>query len=102
MVFGFRNKLGFGLLICASILSHSVYADTLRCGSKLIKTGDTTLDVILTCGEPSFKEDLTTQQKKHRGVKLERYLYKQPKGQFHKILEFRDGVLIKIENGPRS
>ncbi|MDO6694148.1 DUF2845 domain-containing protein [Aliiglaciecola sp. 3_MG-2023] len=98
----FRNTIGFGLLLTISILSHSVYADTLRCGSKLIKTGDTSIDVILICGEPTYKEDLTTQQRKHRGVKVERFLYVQPKGQFHKILEFHDGVLIKIENGPRS
>ncbi|MEP4890616.1 MAG: DUF2845 domain-containing protein [Aliiglaciecola sp.] len=85
-----------------SLVSHSVNADTLRCGSKLIKTGDSTLDVLLTCGEPTYKEDLSSHPEKHRSVKVVRFLYTQPKGKFHKILEFHDGVLIKIENGPRS
>ena len=30
--------------------------DTIRCGSKIIKTGMTTADVLKYCGEPSRKE----------------------------------------------
>ncbi|MFA3791934.1 DUF2845 domain-containing protein [Aliiglaciecola sp. SL4] len=101
-MFMYCYKFSIGLLFCTSLISHSVYADTLRCGSKLIKIGDSTLNVMLTCGEPTYKEDLSSHQEKHHSVKVERFLYMQPKGKFHKILEFHDGVLITIENGPRS
>ncbi len=31
-------------------------ADDLRCGNKLVVTGDTKLEVLNKCGEPDFKE----------------------------------------------
>ncbi len=43
------------LLILASAPS---FADTLRCGTDLISSGDNRLDVIEACGEPDHKEQI--------------------------------------------
>ncbi|GAC13892.1 DUF2845 domain-containing protein [Aliiglaciecola lipolytica] len=100
MVFNFKRKCILGL--CLIFSAGSAYADSMRCGSKLIKTGDSTIDVLLKCGDPNYKEDLSKHQKKHTRVNVERHLYKREKGQLQKILVFHDGVLVEIQNGPRN
>ena len=49
------------LFICATIFvvsSTPALADGLRCGNKLVVTGDTKLEVLKKCGEPDFKETI--------------------------------------------
>jgi hypothetical protein len=44
------------------LFAHMVYtpalADGMRCGTKLVVTGDTKLEVLSKCGEPDFKETI--------------------------------------------
>ncbi|MBU2710108.1 DUF2845 domain-containing protein [Zooshikella harenae] len=102
--------------------SANTYSDSMRCGSKLVKSGDSTTQVILTCGEPLQKEYLgtrVTEDRTHirysnpdhdettgrtyiskKEVIVEKWTYGK-KGQFLKFLIFRDGVLDEIETGGR-
>jgi hypothetical protein len=47
--------------ICAVILLTTLppaIADGMRCGNKLVLSGDTKIEVLKTCGEPDFKETI--------------------------------------------
>ncbi len=46
-------------LLFALLLAGPLAADTLRCGTDLISTGDNRLDVIEACGKPDYKEQIT-------------------------------------------
>ena|SRR5438045_3904753 len=41
-----------GLFILTTFIAQAAHADTLRCGNKLIYTGDTTYTVRTRCGQP--------------------------------------------------
>ena len=89
------------LLCTLWLCSHAAMADSLRCGQKLVRPGDTKVEVILKCGEP-FAIDKSGKSKiKNAYVDIERFTYVQEKGSFVKILEFSNGVLVKITHGPR-
>jgi hypothetical protein len=81
--------------------SGYAYADTFRCGTKLVKTGDTTIEVKLTCGQPFDIEFIGQSKIRNKYVNIERYTYVPEKGKFVTILEFHDGNLVNIINGPR-
>ena len=47
--------------VCVSLLLiplSAVYAEGMRCGTKLVVAGDTKLEVLKKCGEPDFKETI--------------------------------------------
>lgn len=73
-----------------------------RCETgKLVDEGDTKSEIKLICGQPmdaSYEGVI-----KHRGkfVYVDRWIYGADIGQFYRILEFHDGVLVNIETGPR-
>ena len=92
------------ILSVASMAFFSLNADasSYRCKNKLVKVGDTSIEVKLKCGKP-FDESYIGQVKvKGKYVNLERYTYIPSKGQFIKILEFHDGNLVSITDGPRA
>ena len=77
------------------------FAETLRCGNKLVKLGDTSTNVKIICGTPVDIEHVANLKERNKIVKVERYIYAQGKGKLLKILEFRNGKLVSIESGPR-
>lgn len=81
--------------------SSSVYADTFRCGTRLVKTGDTSIEVKLICGQPFDIEFIGNAKTKNKYVNIERYTYVPEKGKFVTILEFHDGNLVEVITGPR-
>ena len=86
------------MLIC----SGSTFADSMRCGTDLVRTGDTSIEVKLKCGQPFDAEYIGQAKINHSYVNIERYTYVPEKGQFIKILEFHDGNLVNIIIGPRA
>lgn len=70
-------------------------ASALRCGNLLIRTGLTSAEILLNCGEPKLKEDLGT--KGRTGKKMERWVYGPHEGQMY-YLTFIAGVLDKVES----
>lgn len=73
----------------------------MRCKNSLVRSGDTTTEVRVQCGEPFDKEYIGRVHVKGKYVNVDRYTYVPSKGQFIKILEFHDGKLAKIVNGKR-
>tara|TARA_R110000868_G_scaffold107315_6_gene293651 strand:+ start:485 stop:790 length:306 start_codon:yes stop_codon:yes gene_type:complete len=89
------------LLCLVCFYSGSALADSIRCGNKLVKTGDTTVEVKLKCGEPFEIENTGKVKMQNMYVDIVRYTYVPATGKLIQILEFHNGDLVKITNGPR-
>lgn len=78
----------------------------MRCGDKLVFTGDTSFDVLTKCGEPLNKEHyeevipLYNQAGYNIGINinvLERWIYQRSSADFQYILIFDAGTLKEIK-----
>lgn len=90
----------------AAITATPAFADTLRCGSSLIKEGDTQGYVQDKCGEPESKMTYTepVYARRENGTSYEVgttskdvWRYKRSNGSFPAVLTFEKGVLKKLE-----
>jgi len=98
-----RRIIALTLLVAASAPS---FADTLRCGSSLIKEGDTQGYVQEKCGEPESMQTYTepVYARRENGTSYEVgttskdvWRYKRSSGSFPAVLTFEQGVLKKLE-----
>ena len=63
--------------------------DTMSCGDGFVQIGDTEADVLEQCGEPTLREG-------------DRWTYDRGPGRFLEILNFGEGVILSITQGPRE
>jgi hypothetical protein len=89
-----------------AVAAGPAFADTLRCGSSLVKEGDTQGYVQDKCGEPDSKQTYTEPVRAVRpnGTNFEVgttskdvWRYKRDSGSFPAVLTFEKGVLTKLE-----
>ena len=92
-------------VVTAAVAGHA-FADTLRCGSSLVREGDTQGYVHEKCGEPESKQTYTEPVRARRpnGTAYEVgttskdiWRYKRSTGSFPAVLTFEEGVLKKLE-----
>ena len=75
----------------------------MRCeNGSLANKNDKTVEVSLKCGKPTKREKFGRVTVGDRKVNLERWTYIPEKGKFIKLLDFHNGVLVKITNGKRA
>lgn len=99
-------------LFVISLSSIAFADDGFRWGKKLVSVGDTTIEVLLKCGEPSLREVVGYEKKGsywertyRKGTynetcqKIEIWYYNSGKGGFIRILTFKGGVLKDVESG---
>jgi hypothetical protein len=87
-----------------------------RCGSYIVKTGDSKMDVLMKCGEPAMREEAGADTSGRYGAstsyrgnqsytqgayqestsRVELWYYNCGEGQFNRILEFLAGTLVAI------
>jgi hypothetical protein len=81
-----------------SAWSATALADTLRCGSNLISTGDRAFEVERKCGEPVARDlvGYTLGPYARREVVREEWVYGPSNGAFN-ILTFEGNRLVRIE-----
>jgi len=89
------------------LLSMSASASAMRCKNALISEGDTTAEMLLKCGEPMLREDISRTEENQYGnvveVKYgERWTYNFGKNEFMRFVMVRNGKIVDIENGPRG
>ena len=89
-----NNKLPMASLAIFSCFAGGVLAgDGFRCGTRLVRTGDTKLDVMEKCGPPVFKETVSGANE----ALVEQWHYRPDTGSFPRILTFTGGRLVDIE-----
>ena len=92
------------LLLVATL---PVDAGTLRCKSALLTEGDTTAELLIRCGQPMLKEDLTRYELNGFGARMtvkyaERLTYNFGRSEFMQFVTVENGVITEIEDGPRG
>ncbi|MFM4701847.1 DUF2845 domain-containing protein [Aeromonas crassostreae] len=97
------------LMISAMCLALTLTADaaTLRCKGDLLTEGDSTALLLVRCGQPMLKEELTRYEENGFGVRMtvkyaERWTYNFGKSQFMQFVTVANGVITAIEDGPRG
>jgi hypothetical protein len=81
-------------------------ADCFRCGSSIVCTGETTGDVALKCGQPSFTETVrvdtsgavVTGNVNLATESVESWYYNCGEGRLNRTLYFKAGVLANIKS----
>lgn len=75
------------------ILSHHAWADTMRCGNKLIEVGDSTVTVKALCGPPASVEQSFTRD----NVPMEIWTYNRGPDKFLIRMRVINGAVVAIE-----
>ncbi|MGH8647160.1 MAG: DUF2845 domain-containing protein [Gammaproteobacteria bacterium] len=89
-----NNKLAIASLGIFWWLAGGVLADdTFRCGTHLVKAGDTKLDVMEKCGPPVFQETVSGANE----ALVEQWHYRPGSGSFQRILTFTGARLVAID-----
>lgn len=85
-------------LLCLLLLGQVATAQTLRCGSDLISTGDRTFEVERKCGEPLQRDFVgySLSPNERREMAREEWVYGPRNGVFS-ILTFEGNRLVEIE-----
>jgi hypothetical protein len=95
--------LGLPLLL-ACMFVETVAADSMRCGRKVIRTGDSPAMLIDRCGEPLYRgrgyAELDVGDGK-RQVKVERWHYKQTERALERVVLVYRGEIVGMETGRR-
>jgi len=88
------------LLMGLTVFCDGLSADSYRCGRKLIRSGDSTADLLRVCGEPGYK-DRGRQSIELNGSRtqaaVERWFYRQGKRSLQHIVILHRGKVVAIE-----
>jgi len=78
---------------------QSSFADSFRCGQKLIYSGDSAAEVLRVCGKPKYKDrgrETVRINGAERTVSIERWHYRHSRRSFERIVRFHRGKVISI------
>ena len=92
------------LIIALSVVGSDLSADSFRCGRKLIKTGDSTGDLIRVCGEPRHKDrgkEKITLNGVVKNTSVQRWYYKKNTRSLEHVVLIYQGRVKSIEVGKR-
>jgi hypothetical protein len=98
-----RPKLQVLVFILA-VYGSNLSADSFRCGRKLIKTGDSTSDLIRICGQPHHKnrgQENIRVNGVSKNTSVQRWYYKKNSRSLERIVLIHKGRVSAIEVGER-
>jgi hypothetical protein len=76
----------------ALLLALPTSAQTIRCGTEIVRVGDPTIKLLQKCGEPDLKELIKT-----NGLIIEKWTYNCGSARFMKILTLKGGKVQRVE-----
>ena len=79
-------------------------ADSMRCGQKVVRTGDSQAALLERCGEPLHKSRAHAQVKTENGrkeVRVEQWHYKKNDRSLERIVMIYRGEIVRVETGSR-
>ena len=99
-----RLRALWAALILFSLGPAELFADSFRCGRKVVRTGDSSSVLLQKCGEPRFK-DRTYEEVKlsdgRKNVRVERWHYKKSARSLSRSVLIYRGNIVAIETGGR-
>jgi hypothetical protein len=85
------------LALLGSVPAHAM--DSLRCGSRVVSVDAIDAEVIAACGEPSYRDHRVHSLPRGRyDDALEVWYYNAGSSQLIRVLTFRDGKLVSVDN----
>ncbi|MEJ5349328.1 MAG: DUF2845 domain-containing protein [Desulfosoma sp.] len=98
--------LGFGLWHGAATTQAQTSLSSLRCGSRLVRLGETKGDVIVKCGPPLYQqhvgEKILRTPYGYEKIVVEEWVYNFGPMDFMHRLRFEGGRLAEIHRGERG
>jgi hypothetical protein len=95
------NRMCFMILSACLFAAEVAAEETVRCGSKIVRVGMTSAEVLKYCGEPSSREveehDVRSGGRAVGTTQLHIWTYKRGTVGNPKVLEFDQDKLISIE-----
>jgi hypothetical protein len=88
----------------ACLLSFELFADSMRCGRKVVRSGDSPATLLRHCGEPRYRghSHAEVQTKDGtRNVKVEQWHYKLSERSLERIVLIYRGEIVAMETGGR-
>lgn len=103
---GGRQMLLFFMvcLLVMPVLIDTAFADSFRCGRKVVRTGDSPADLLRICGKPRYKdrgyENIRSQGSRGK-ARVERWYYKKSSRRLEQIVVIYKGRIVAINTGHR-
>jgi hypothetical protein len=97
------GKFLFCILI-PFLTMDQLFADSYRCGRKLIRTGDSAADVLRICGEPRYKDRGNERIKvdgSWQSARVERWYYQKSSRSLERVVLIHQGEVRGIDTGSR-
>ena len=91
-----RTLLLFTLFI---LLTNNIFADSFRCGRKVVKAGDSGNLLIKKCGKPAIKfssKQMSTDRGRLSNVLVSNWVYERH-GKKDMIVSVRNGAIVNIQ-----
>lgn len=96
------NKPTFVVGLISLFLVPSMCLAGFRCKpDEIAEEGNTKSEVKIMCGSPMSTSYEGIIEIRGKQVYVDRWVYNPGKGKFYVILDFHDGILVKIKDGPR-
>jgi hypothetical protein len=73
-------------------------ADSIRCVSGIVSTGETKGDVISKCGPPDYSEVESVKFSGSSATAIETWYYNCGEGRFNRTLKFKGSKLVEIKS----
>ena len=89
------RKVTILTFLLVTLVSSSSMAFSFRCGREIVLVGDTTIEVLMKCGEPTLLEEVGSLLSE----KVEKWYYNCGSHKFIQILTLRAGVVESIKIG---
>jgi hypothetical protein len=101
-----HRRAGLRVLVAVTGLAYigSLQSDSYRCGSKLVRTGDTSGRVLQICGAPKHKDRGRQEIRikgKPRDVAVERWYYQKGSQRLGRVVLLYRGKVVAIETQGR-
>ena len=92
------------LLLTVLCVPGSVLGDSMRCGQRVVRTGDSPAALLDRCGEPRHRDTAYARVKTGDGlqkVRVEQWFYKSGARSLERIVMIYKGDIVRIETGRR-
>jgi len=98
------GRLAILVLALACTLAQQLAADSMRCGRKVVRTGDSPAALLEHCGEPKYRgrgyAEVNTKDGR-QAVKVEQWHYKRSERSLERIVLIYRGEIVAVETGSR-
>ena len=74
----------------------------LRCGQELVSIGDSSVELLLACGEPLIREFIGVHKTESKEVFIERWTYHFGSGTFLVFVTLEAGLIAEFTDGARQ